>query len=158
MIKEPNHWRLIDLQTAAQSISEGTNDLNERFQAQRLLAKLENCRKIRSNYLAAFNTNGSQNPNAPSAASTSVDEFSLDTMYDAHGWLNELVRDGGTKRSTYVLQDEHGKITHHISPQPGMNLSSYLKTKVGIIGKRGYHTELKLDHVTAERVIELKRR
>lgn len=157
MIKEPNQWRLVDLQTAAQLVSDTTGDSIEQLQSQRLMMKLENCRKIRADYLKAFNINGGADANGAVGSGLTDEAFSLSTMYDAHGWLNELVRAGGTKQSTYVLQDDNGKITHHVSPGPGMNLSSYLKTKVGIKGQRGYHTELKLDHVTAERVIELDR-
>jgi hypothetical protein len=75
--------------------------------------------------------------------------------YDAHGWLNELVRDGGMGQSTYVLQDDTGRITHVISGTPGLNLHRYLKTKVGIIGQKGYHQRMNLDHVTAERIVDL---
>ena len=157
MIKEPNQWRLVDLQTATQLVSDTTGDSVEQLQAQRLMIKLENCRKIRADYLQAFNLNGGTAENGAVGSGLSEEGFTLSTMYDAHGWLNELVRAGGTKESTYVLQDDNGKITHHVSPAPGMNLRSYLKSKVGIKGQRGYHTELKLDHVTAERVIELDR-
>lgn len=153
MLKEPNQWRLIDLQKSAQSIANSNTNPIERVQAQKFLAKLDNYRKIRTNYLAVFQASAGT---ATGAVGSGLDEdVSLGTIYDAHGWLNELVRGGGTRQPTYVLQDKNGKITHHVSPMPGLNLSSYLKTKVGIIGKRGYHTELKLDHVTAERVIEL---
>ncbi len=75
--------------------------------------------------------------------------------FDAHGWLNELVRDGGMGQSTYVLQDETGKITHLISATPGLNLHRYLKTKIGIAGQKGFHEGMKLDHITAERIVNL---
>ncbi len=75
--------------------------------------------------------------------------------FDAHGWLNELVRDGGMGQSTYVLQDETGKITHLISATPGLNLHRYLKTKIGIAGQKGFHQGMNLDHITAERIVNL---
>ena len=84
-------------------------------------------------------------------------DVALGTTYDAHGWLNQLVRDGGQSQSEYVLQDANGKITHHVRAIQGMNLHRYLKSYVGIIGQRGYHNRLKLDHVTAHRVIELQK-
>ncbi len=164
MIKEPNQWRLIDLQTEAQTIIQSTTNPLEQAQAQQLLGKLENCARIRENYLAVFQAtaipNGGDDSDLAGVTPTNdiSSDISLDTMYDAHGWLYELVRDGGRERSTYVLKDEGGRITHHVSPVPGLSLSPYLKTKIGIKGTRGFHTDLKLDHVTAERIIELKRR
>lgn len=77
------------------------------------------------------------------------------TSFDATGWLNELVRDEGVGQTTYVLQDDAGKITHVITPTPGLNLHRYLKTKVAIVGQKGFHQKLKLDHVAADRVVSL---
>jgi len=160
MIKEPNQWRLIDLQSEAQTIVQSTTNPLEQAQAEQLLRKLENCTRIRENYLTVFQANAIQRGNDESdlAGIKPTNDIPLDTMYDAHGWLYELVRNGGKERSTYVLKDENGRVTHHVSPVPGLSLSPYLKTKIGVMGKRGFHTDLKLDHVTAERIIELKRR
>jgi len=79
----------------------------------------------------------------------------LGATYDAFGWLNELVRKQGQLESEYVLQSRDGKITHHITASPGLNLRRYLKSKVGIIGQRGYNRALNLDHVVADRVVVL---
>lgn len=89
--------------------------------------------------------------------SAELDEKRIDytKTFDAHGWLNELVRDEGMGQTTYVLQDDQGKITHLIAATPGLNLHRYLKTKVGIVGQKGFHQGMNLDHVTAERVVNL---
>ncbi len=159
MIKKPQQWRLIDIQTVAESIYESTSDPLERLQAQRLLEKLANCRKIRSGYQDVFTPAGTTNQNGAFGSGVALqDDLSLNATYDAYGWLNELIRDGGQSVSTFVLQDDDGKITHHVAAAPGLNINRFLKSKVGIIGQRGYHNGLRLDHVTAERVIELKRR
>ena len=73
--------------------------------------------------------------------------------YDAHGWLNKLVRSKGSLQPTYVLEDDNGRILYHIAPSPGLNLNRYLKSRVGVIGRRGFHQELQLNHVTAERIV-----
>ena len=160
MIKAPQQWRLIDLETRARSIYESTTDPLERLHAQQLLKKLEDCKKLRAGYQQISTGSPTvSSPDQPVGAGVSgMDQIRLDTVYDASGWLNELVREGGMARSVYVLQDDTGKITHQITPTPGLNLHRYLKKKVGIIGKRGYNTELKLDHVTADRIIDLSRR
>jgi hypothetical protein len=79
----------------------------------------------------------------------------LDSRFDAVGWLNELKRSSGTSPSTYVLQDETGKIIFHVTPIPGLNINRYLKQKIGVSGQRGFNQRLKLNHVTAERVFPL---
>ena len=71
---------------------------------------------------------------------------------ESYSW-QDLVRDGGTGQTSYVLQDESGKITHVVTPAPGVNLHRYLQSKVGLVGQRGYHKQFQLDHVTAERVV-----
>ena len=75
--------------------------------------------------------------------------------YDAHGWLNEMVRDGGQSKNAFVLQDKNKKVLYHVQPAPGVNLHRYLKKKVGVIGRRGFHQQLQIPHVTADRVIVL---
>jgi hypothetical protein len=155
VIKEPNLWSLSELQAAAQQVVATSSDGAEQDQARRFLTKLDNCLYLRDQYIRR---------SSPGMAPLTVDnrpvstlgDLSLDTLYDAHGWLKELVRDGGRAEPTYVLQNEAGKVTHHVLAGPGMNLSSYVSKRIGIIGQRGYHTRLKLDHVTAEKVIELK--
>ena len=81
----------------------------------------------------------------------------MGTTYDAYGWLDKLVRDSGNSPSTFVIKDDSGKITHHVSPAPGLNLHRYLRQKVGVIGQRGYHQQLRLDHVTVDRVVVLQK-
>ena len=100
-------------------------------------------------------TNGSDGFRVASIGAATDENFLND--YDAYGYLNELVRDGGLGTSTFVLQDADGRITHHVAPQPGVNLRRYLNQRVGILGNRGYHQQLNLRHVSAERVIAIDR-
>ncbi len=155
MITPPEGWRLDEIESMARQILAESPGPVERQQIERLLGKLANCRRIQMEY--------QQIDSRLSARSTGPVGTGIDTavtngtLYDAHGWLNELVQAGGTKPSTFVLQDENGKITHHISPAPGLNLRRYLKQRVGIIGERGFHRGYNLDHVTAERIVVLDR-
>jgi uncharacterized protein YgiM (DUF1202 family) len=158
MVKDPNLWRLDDLQVTAQQVATSASDQNEREQAQRFLSKLQNCLNLREQYVRRGSPGMAPLTKSGQAAgsSTSSSDLSLDTLYDAHGWLKELVRDSGRTESTFVLQNDAGKITHHVMAGPGMNLSSYVSKRIGVVGQRGYHTRLKLDHVTVQKVIELK--
>ena len=154
MQKPPAQWNLEPVLKQATSISASTNDVRERDHAQRLQLKIRNCVSIQSRYGSAFSN---KSPTPASDPEPSISELQLDTTYDAHGWLNQLVRDNGRMSPTYVLEDDNGKITHHIAPSPGLNLQRYLKQKVGVIGRRGYHRNLGLNHVTAERMVILNK-
>ena len=85
-------------------------------------------------------------------------DFETNAMYDAHGWLTELVTEDRNNQPVYVLVNDEGKITHHVAASPGLNLNRYLKSKVGVNGRQGFNNVLKLDHVTADSVSELVRR
>lgn len=164
MVKEPVDWRLDDLELAATSVFRNSSDLSERRLADKFLTKIENCRKVQAGYKSGLDpaqtdvARRSRFNRTRAIGAVSQEDIELGTTYDAHGWLNQLIRNGGQSEPEYVLQDANGKVTHHVKPVQGMNLHRYLKSRVGIIGQRGYHNRLKLDHVTAHQVIELKRR
>ncbi len=158
IVKPAEYW---DLDRLASDIvraqATAATDL-ERDQAGRLVRKIDQLRLTRTSLLGTRDTAtvpAIASPGRPvgSGIDTSVE---LGATYDAHGWLNELVQQNGSTGSTYVLQDETGRITHHIGAEPGLNLHRYLKQRIGIVGNRGYNQRLKLSHVTAERVVVLE--
>ncbi len=209
MLKRPNEWQLSDLELTVERIYAQTNNPVERLQAQRILDKVKNCKKVRSGYAKSFQSTGetfgtSLSPSLRRGRSTPVGVGGLaaardrlsrfgqqggtvgsstfgsssrisagiqgpvgtgvdttveaGTLYDAHGWLTELVSEDRNNRPVYVLVNDEGKITHHIAPSPGLNLNRYLKSKVGVNGRQGYNNVLKLSHVTVDAVSELIRR
>jgi hypothetical protein len=156
MVKSnPKDWVLDRLETAGNSLLE-SRDPAEAAKAKRFLEKISNCKKIRSGFLETESLAGGQPAGAASKISGGTN-IELSTRFDAYGWLNQMVRDGGQSQPTYVLQDENGNITHHVAPAPGLNLHRYLKSKVGIVGQRGFHTRYQLDHVTVHRIVELEK-
>ena len=157
MVKnDPSKWYLDDLESAANSIKRNSYDVGERSSAEKFLNKIANCRAIQAGYRTGLGigSNGSAADSTRPVGTGVSRQLEIDASYDAHGWLNKMVRNGGSSESTYILQDKNGKVTHHISPIPGLNLQRYLKSHVGIIGQRGYHSQLKLAHVTAHRIVE----
>lgn len=160
MVKPPTTWDLMPLAAAAQRARDASVSQQEAEAADRLLNKIRKCREIKAGYQATGDDGGPVDLQTMRATGLSanpgiINGANLLHEYDAHGFLSELVRDGGTGPSTFVLQDELGRVTHHITAPPGFNLRRYLNQRVGIIGDRGYHQQLKLDHVTAERVIAI---
>ncbi len=161
----PVEWNLQDLAREVQRIRDTAMTTPEQNAADQLMEKIRRCREIQAGFQATdglavsdpitgsaggFSRSG---PSTPVTGMTSGNNAELLHNYDAFGWLNELVRDGGRGPSTYVLQDDLGRITHHITAPPGLNLRRYLTQRVGIIGNRGFNQQLNLQHVTAERVI-----
>lgn len=169
MLKPPPQWELQTLARQAQQIRQTAPDINRQVTADRLLEKIRNCREIQAGYLAA-NTGPGANRYASLGGVTGGFNGSLAGPagtgggsemlynYDATGWLNELVRDGGLGSPTYVLQDDRGRITCQVTPSPGFNLRRYLNQRVGIMGSRGFNNQLNLNHITAERVVALDQR
>ena len=162
MQKPPAEWDFDSLLRQSTSIASTTNDVREREQAKRLQQKIRNCVSIKSRYSAAFSNNANNNNgvNAQPVSTTAptTTNSALSATYDAHGWLNQLVNNNDRLTPNYVLEDDNGKVVYHIAPSPGLNLQRYMKQRVGIMGRRGYHRDLGLNHVTAERVVLLNKR
>ena len=164
MAREPVAWQFEELKLRVSQLRNQANDPLERMYADRILTKIQRCEILRSNYRKMLNKSPKSNTmlgerQTTQPVGTGVDSsVDLGVTYDAFGWLSELTRQGGRMAPTYVLQDEDGKITHHISGAPGLNLRRYLKSKVGVMGRRGFHQQLNLNHVTAERIVELQKR
>lgn len=159
VIKPTAQWRLRELAFDVQNVINQASDASESTAAQRLLDKIKNFQRVQEN---ARVTNVARAPDGTPLSTAAVgsglrSETSPGSIYDAQGWLNELVLKRGTVESTYVLQDDQGKITHHVQPAPGLNLHRYLRSKIGIVGQRGFHRQLNLDHVLAERLIVLEK-
>ncbi|MEE2825132.1 MAG: hypothetical protein VYE64_00735 [Planctomycetota bacterium] len=160
MLNPPSNWQLVPLIQQTQVIYQGSADAIERSQAERLLNKLRNCQqlKFKVENSRAQPISSPRGLRSGKPVGNGIDlEVQMGTTYDAFGWLDKLVRDSGNSPSTFVIKDDSGKITHHVSPVPGLNLHRYLRQKVGVIGQRGYHQQLRLDHVTVERVVVLQK-
>ena len=162
MIKDPTRWQVDSILGGAIRLRDSAASANDHLRATRLINKCRNCLQVQSGFAHGQPTAGSVrkpagNVNAIGAGlKSSGQDVSLGATYDAFGWLNELVRKQGELESGYVLQNRDGKITHQVTASAGLNLRRYLKSKVGIIGQRGYNHALNLDHVVADRVIVLE--
>jgi hypothetical protein len=180
VLKEPPAWDLARLSQAVQQARSTLTQANDLAIADHVLNKIRRFQEIQN---AQLSMSGSPTALPQTATGTSLapppsvlgfagqtpvlEQRPLDVpanlgtaiaggaQFDAHGWLNELVRNGGRGQTSYVLQDDAGKITHVITPAPGVNLNRYLKAKVGLVGQKGFHQQFGLNHVTAERVVRL---
>lgn len=78
------------------------------------------------------------------------------TAYLETGYLVR-VRSSRNDSPEYAIVDAQGAIQVFVTPQPGLNLSSYVRRHVGVFGRRGYLYRLKTQHVTVSRIVDLDR-
>ena len=78
------------------------------------------------------------------------------TAYTETGYLVR-VRSTRNDAPEFALVDAQGEVKVFISPQLGLNLSTYVRRHVGVFGRRGYLYRLKTQHVTVDRVVDLAR-
>jgi hypothetical protein len=57
----------------------------------------------------------------------------------------------------YALTDRDGHILQFVTPAPGVNLRRFERQEIGVIGRRGYVSQLRRPHLLAERVVVLGR-
>ena len=159
MLKAPSQWQLAPLEAATRQYMTSANYTQQQA-AQQFLTKLANCRQVAAGYGGGSGTRptnaiGTSNGSGFAGSQTRENTLANNAQFDATGWLNELKQGRGTEPSTYVLQDETGKIIYHVTPIPGLNLNRYLKKRVGVNGQLGFNQRLNLRHVTIERVFPL---
>ena len=159
VINDPSQWNLQPLMSAAARAAQSDIEYQQRQAYQTLIDKIRRFQVVQAKHQAANRvvTDGIVGNGQGSAYTSVSTESELAGQYDATGFLGELVRDGGLSAPAYVLQDATGKITHHVTAAPGVNLRRYLKQEVGLVGQRGFNAQLKLDHVNVARVVVLDR-
>jgi hypothetical protein len=159
IVKPAGQWQLSKLtQRLNDAYSSAASD-TERVQAQQMLAKIDRLRELQTNLTGrpALDEPRSADRSNPATIGNGIAaNVEFGTTYDAYGWLSECVQDSGRAPSTYVLQDESGKIICQVTPAPGFNMNRYLKSKIGVIGQRGYNQKLSLNHVLVDRVVVLE--
>ena len=78
------------------------------------------------------------------------------TAYTETGYLVR-VRSTRNDAPEYALVNADGEVQVFVTPQPGLNLSTYVQREVGVFGRRGYLYRLKTQHVTVDRIVDLAR-
>ena len=147
ILKDPRDWNLEELEFATEQAKARSVDPVERLAFQHVLDKITRCDGLRKSYQQA----------SPFASSRGVPSAtSVNSPYDATGWLKRLASSTGSIDPRYVLQDSLGNVTHEIVGIAGMNLGSYVDKKVGVLGRRGFNQRLSLKHVTVDRVVVIR--
>ena len=168
VIGDPREWNLAPLRRRCETLLKTSPSMVERGQARIALERIEEFEALRQRKLAIRGSDSqvqvasASTPaigvlNLPVAATpATINNDGVLAEYDGYGILKPV---HSTKRPAppFALVNEEGKIIKFVTPSPGMNLRRYVNEQVGIIGQRGVVADLDMDHVTAERIVELKR-
>ena len=94
-------------------------------------------------------------PNSPNSSDTRVPPVAaIDRKFDAQGVLRPVVS-RRTDAPRYALVDEAGTVLSFLTPAPGMNLQPHLGARLGIVGTRGYLSDLRKPHLMVKRIVVL---
>lgn len=153
-------WRLEQLRARVEAAMENLHSDDDRSRAQFLLDRIAKFEELQNRFVQTI---GDSHIPAPAGSRTvanvaapSAIERVTGVRYDGSGWLVPV---HSTKQTAppYALLDAEGDVLQYVSPTPGLNLHRYVRKRVGIFGHRGYQQSLKKPHLTAERVVDLRR-
>lgn len=155
----PDTWQVEELKKRASSLLAAAQDEDHHRLAQDLIHRIERFRKLRLKY-AQIPTEWSDNP--PSAAR--LDTYATDQrtppnsagVFDGQGLLTPVIS-RRPEAPTHALTDASGEVIYFVTPGPDVNLRRFEGRQVGILGTRGYLTDLDKRHLTARQVTPLER-
>lgn len=169
--QDPLLWDLGDLASRTKAVIDLSSTGKHREHGQRVLAKITQFEDLQRRYTLLANDTGLPRRDTLLAGTggwgsirTALDgiapRMAQDSVqnplpqYDGVGWLMPVVtRRQGVPR--YALTDAQGNILHFVSAIPGLNLRSYERRPIAILGRKSAVSELNRPHLTAERVISL---
>jgi uncharacterized protein YgiM (DUF1202 family) len=160
--REPVLWKLDSLREQAEKLI-GHVDSDAKRNRTRLLldkiAEFQALQRRRENLARDTSDIDSSTqivvPPAPDSDEASP-QSPRQALFDGSGWLMP-VHSQNRASPPYALMSDDGKLLQYVTPAPGLNLRRYLRQKLGLYGQRGYIPELQLAHLTAQRVVVLKR-
>ena len=156
--REPDTWRLAPLreQIEAAMASHGGPG---RVRAEQLRERIAEFERLQHQYAAVGDGEWSaEGDHANQAANVSDSQAAarLRQRFDGSGWLVP-VHSARRVAPPYALLDAQGEVVLYVSAAPGLNLHRYLRQEVGLHGQRSTPESLNKPHLTAERIVELRR-
>lgn len=158
--KEMRAWRIGQLRDRLEAVMENLRSEEDRLRAQHLAKRIGKFEELQNRFVETMGD--SYVPDVPKSSASANDttpslvERVTGVRYDGSGWLVPV---HSTKQTAppYALLDAEGDVLQYVSPTPGLNLHRYVRKQVGIFGHRGHRSSLKKPHLTAERVVDLRR-
>lgn len=169
IVERPNLWRFDRLDTEAADLLTAAGNDAQRAAVRDVATRIDNFRRLGARLRGA--TDDASGWRSPSQAvaqtqprlapptrltSTTNPRTAADGRHDASGVLRPVVsqRPDAPK---YAVVDEEGRIAALVTPTPELDtrLKNLVGKRVGLDGQRGYRTDLRREHVVAERVTPL---
>jgi hypothetical protein len=76
-------------------------------------------------------------------------------VYTVGGWLRVAGRSVQGRRA-YALEDNRGILQFYVSPQPGVDLESYLNRNIQLTGPIAYHCDWRAYLMNASQVVPVQ--
>ena len=170
VVERPSLWRFDRLDAEATELLTLASNDAQRNAVRDAAARIDNFRRVGAKLRGgAEDAGGWRSPNsqavaqraprlAPPAERTSLSHAELSSAngHDASGVLRPVVsqRPDAPK---YAVIDDQGRIAALVTPTPELDtrLKGMVGQRVGLDGQRGYRTDLRREHVVAERVTPL---
>ena len=160
MVTKPvDDWQLAALAEDVNGLISRGGTTVDRGRGQLLAEKMDEFVQLLSRYQTAGVTMNPSNAaeNAAEVESAGPPTPSgVDPRFDGVGWLYP-VHSRNQASPPYALLDADGAILQFVSPAPGFNLHRYLRKEIGVFGQQAISACLGKPHVTAQRVVSLKR-
>lgn len=157
--KDMRAWRLGQLRERVEAIKQNADSKDDQSRAKLLLKRIGKFEELQNSFVQTMGDTylpDGPGPDVPTNDVLTAVERVTGVRYDGSGWLVPV---HSTKQTAppYALLDAEGEVLQYVSPAPGLNLHRYVRKQVGLFGHRGYQQSLKKPHLTAERVVDLKR-
>ncbi|MHB8900891.1 MAG: hypothetical protein ACYC6Y_19250, partial [Thermoguttaceae bacterium] len=165
LAEEPTVWSFTELEIQAQSLLERAGTAVERGKVRLLLKKIAQSVDVQERYAKFVDSeiqHDRREKQLDELRTESVPDGSKDSpaagqvaqQYDGYGRLGRVV---SSERDAprYALVDEKGKVACFVTPAPGLNLDSYVGTKIGIVGTTGFIPRRQARHITAKHITPL---
>ncbi|QDV73172.1 hypothetical protein [Botrimarina mediterranea] len=166
VVERPSLWRFDRLDSeASELLTLAANDA-QRNAVRDAAARIDNFRRLGAKLRGGVEDTGGWRSPTSQAVAQSIPRLAPPTQltatrsnsgHDASGVLRPVVsqRPDAPK---YAVIDDNGRIAALVTPTPELDarLKGMVGQRVGLDGQRGYRTDLRREHVVAERVTPLE--
>ncbi len=161
VVEEPSVWKFDDLENRAEKALDHAQTAVQRGKARLLLdrlAKFESIKRESDNVAQVETSTDRRNRQLVSLADgrppTGLQQVE-GQRFDAQGKLVNVVPTR-PNAPPFAIANSENQVTALVTPAPGVNLRPYIGRQVGVTGQRGFVPELKLPHITVQRVTPLE--
>jgi hypothetical protein len=161
VVEEPSVWKFDDLENRAEKALDHAQTAVQRGKARLLLdriAKFESIKRESDNVAQVETKTDRRNRQLVSLADgrppTGLQQVE-GQRFDAQGKLVNVVPTR-PNAPPFAIANSENQVIALVTPAPGVNLRSYVGRQVGVTGQRGFVPELKLPHITVQRITPLE--